>query len=74
MTYPTSKRPNPSKFHPNNRYLLPFRKEKIVGQKTMAIVAVRKPGAIIKSNDGKFTYRVGVNGALEKVYNENPTA
>ena len=71
MNYPTSKRPNPSKFHHNNRCLIPFHKTKIVGEKTkVAIVADRVPGTIIKSNDGKFTYRISDSGAVRKVRNE----
>lgn len=68
VKYPTSKRPNPSKFHHNNRCLLPFHKAKISGEKTkLAIVAEHPTGKIIKSNDGKFTYQIQQNGALVKV-------
>jgi len=68
VKYPTSKQPNPRKFHHNNRCLLPFHKQKISGdKKNLAIVAERNPGTIIKSNDGKFTYQVQQNGALVKV-------
>lgn len=71
MNHPTSKRPNPSKFHHNNRCLIPFRTEKVsIANKTVKrIVPVRKPGQIIKSNDGKFTYRMELNGALVKIPN-----
>ena len=70
VNYPTSKRPNPSKFHHNNRCLLPFHKQKIVGEnKRVAFVAERNPGQIIKANDGRFTYQVQRNGALVKVQN-----
>ena len=69
MKYPTSKRPNPSKFHHNNRCLLPFHKSVIPGSKgkKLPVVAERKPGQIIKSNDGKFTYEVQLNGSIVKV-------
>lgn len=69
MKYPTSKQPNPSKFHPTNRCLIPFFKKKTaVGNKQVTqFVTERKPGEIIKSNDGKFTYEVQNNGSLVKV-------
>jgi hypothetical protein len=71
VNYPTSKRPNPSKFHHNNRCLIPFLKKKTgLGNKHVTqFVAKRKPGQIIKSNDGKFTYQVQQNGSLVKVIN-----
>lgn len=69
VNFPTSKRPNPRKFHHNNRCLIPFHKKNMVnGNKTVPqFVADRKPGQIIKSNDGKFTYQVQNNGSLVKV-------
>ena len=69
MNYPTSKQPNPTKFHHNNRCLIPSFKKKVVsGNKhVVQFVAVRKPGDIIKSNDRKFTYQMRENGALVKV-------
>ena len=38
-------------------------------QKRTQIVTDRRPGEIIKSNDGKFTYQVQQTGALVKVRN-----
>ncbi|MCX6924715.1 MAG: hypothetical protein NT154_16105 [Verrucomicrobia bacterium] len=72
MNYPTSKQPNPTKFHRNNRCLIPFHKKKVaIGDKWVeTFVAERKPGQIIKSNDGKYTYEVQLNGALVKVHNQ----
>ena len=72
MNYPSSKRPNPSKFHHNNRCLIPFHKKRTAIQNRIVteIVTDRKPGQIIKSNDGKFTYQVQQNGALVKVQNQ----
>lgn len=71
LNYPTSKRPNPSKFHHNNRCLIPFHKKKQpVGNKFVtAFVTDRKPGQIIKSNDGKYTYQMQQNGSVVKVRN-----
>lgn len=72
MNFPTSKRPNPTKFHPNNRCLIPFHSKKVpVGSRMITeITTERKPGTLIKSNDGKFTYQVQQNGALVKVLND----
>jgi hypothetical protein len=69
MNYPTSKQPNPTKFHHNNRCLIPFFKKKAAsGNKhVVQFVSTRKPGELIKSNDGKFTYQMQQNGALVKV-------
>ena len=69
MNYPTSKRPNPTKYHPTNRCLIPFHKVKSVQGNKVVLQSVtdRRPGEIIKSNDGKFTYQVQQNGALVKV-------
>jgi hypothetical protein len=71
VNYPTSKRPNPSKFHRNNRCLLPFFKKKTVScnKHIVQFVAERTPGEIIKSNDGKFTYQIQSNGSIVKVGN-----
>lgn len=69
MNHPTSKRPNPSKFHHKNRFLLPFHEKKITGEKKLANIPERKPGQIIKSNDGRFTYEVQLNGSLRKIPN-----
>jgi hypothetical protein len=69
MNCPTSKQPNPTKFHHNNRCLIPFFKKKVAsGNKCVVqFVSIRKPGELIKSNDGKFTYQMQQNGALVKV-------
>lgn len=71
MKRPTSKQPNPRKFHPTNRFLLPFHHSLLPNGKKMTkqIVTDRKPGTIIKSNDGRHTYQVLNNGAIVKVHN-----
>ena len=71
MKQPTSKQPNPPKFKPNNRCLIPFHTASVIvrNQKRTQIVTDRRPGEIIKSNDGKFTYQVQQTGALVKVRN-----
>ena len=76
MRYPTSKQPNPSKFHHNNRCLIPFHTKKLVKEnRTISqVVTDRTPGQFIKLNDGKFTYQIQDNGLLIKVGNVNPTA
>jgi hypothetical protein len=69
MNYPTSKRPNPTKYHPNNRCLIPSHPKKTVrgNRVVLQTVADRRPGEIIKSNDGKFTYQMQQNWAIVKV-------
>lgn len=71
MNYPTSKQPNPTKFHHNNRCLIPsFQKKVTIQNKQITqTIPIRKPGQVIKSNDGKFTYQMQDNGALVKVKN-----
>ena len=71
MNHPTSKQPNPPKFHHNNRCLIPFHKAvaTVGNKKIIQVVPDRKPGQIIKSNDGKFTYQALDNGSLVKVMN-----
>jgi len=69
MNHPTSKQPNPSKYRPNNRMLIPCHKEVVVAtdkSKRSRIVTDRRPGEIIKSGDGQ-TYQVQVNGSLVKI-------
>jgi hypothetical protein len=39
----------------------------VENRKIVQFVTDRRPGEIIKSNDGKFTYQVQQNGALVKV-------
>ena len=35
-----------------------------------ANIPIRRPGQLIKSNDGRYTYEVQLNGALVKVQND----
>ena len=65
MNYPTSKRPNPTKYHPNNRCLLPFHKVAIPGPKgkKLAFVAERRPGELVTDSKGR-TLVVQNNGSL----------
>lgn len=67
MNHKTSKQPNPSKFHHNNRFLIPFHRTKIKGEKkALAVVTDRVPGAVLKSSDPRWQYRIQQNGALVK--------
>ena len=72
MNHPTSKQPNPTKFHHNNRCLIPsFQKKTTIQNKQITqTIAVRSPGQIIKSNNDN-TYKMQDNGALVNVENFN---